>query len=289
MKHPATKILSLLLTMLITLSLLAACGGSDPTAVPPVAGNTPRTAAQPTAVATTSSKVTILSAVTSRGYESEEAVDPTSNFLPADRTLHCVVKLSPNPPSTTKVRAVWTAVDADGQQNTKIVEREIGTERNERVIHFTAQLARDWPTGKYKVEIYINEALGKVVDFTISSAPTAVANTSVTIDTAVTARSYVNGQAVDVTDIFGPTDRTIYAVIKFEKRPPITTKVRATWTAINADGSSDQFLDTDFVTSKGEDIVNFSAALDKDWPVGKYKVDIYVNGTLVKTIDYKVA
>src|SRR5262245_51788887 len=61
------------------------------------------------------STATIKSAELARGYQDNKAVDATTIFGPSDTPLHYVVTLG-NAPDDTKVKAIWTVVDAgDGQ------------------------------------------------------------------------------------------------------------------------------------------------------------------------------
>src|SRR6476620_9977117 len=72
------------------------------------------------------STATITSAELARGYADGKATDVSTTFAPSDTPLHYVVTLS-SAPDDTKVKAVWTAVDAgDGQyKNQKIDETEL--------------------------------------------------------------------------------------------------------------------------------------------------------------------
>ena len=88
---------------------------------------------------------------------------PTTSYAP-DATFYCAVALA-NAPDTTKVKAVWYTVD-DAGATTQIAEKEIvgsGTP----IIFNAANSAGPWPTGKYRVEVYLNDKLDKTLDFAV--------------------------------------------------------------------------------------------------------------------------
>lgn len=71
-----------------------------------------------------------------------------------------------NAPDDTKVKAVWTAVEVAGvSANTLIAEKEIATGLDK--ITFDLSNNGPWPTGKYKVEIFLNGKSAKTVDFQV--------------------------------------------------------------------------------------------------------------------------
>ena len=87
----------------------------------------------------------------------------TTTFTP-DQTFYVTVVLA-NAPDTTKVKAVWYTVD-DAGTATKIAEKEIVGSGSP--INFNASNnAGPWPVGKYRVEIYLNDAVNKTIDFSV--------------------------------------------------------------------------------------------------------------------------
>jgi cell division septal protein FtsQ len=85
----------------------------------------------------------------------EEGENPTETFSP-DEPFYCIVELS-NAPNDTEVRAVWTAVKAEGADpNTKIDEAK--TTSGSSQLQFNLSNQSPWPTGDYKVDLYLNDA-----------------------------------------------------------------------------------------------------------------------------------
>jgi hypothetical protein len=85
----------------------------------------------------------------------QDGKQPTETFSP-DEQFYCIVELS-NAPKDTKVRAVWTAVKAEGADpNTKIDEAK--TTSGSGQLQFNLSNQSSWPTGDYKVDLYLNDA-----------------------------------------------------------------------------------------------------------------------------------
>jgi len=98
-------------------------------------------------------------------FADSEGTQETTVFAP-DQTFYCIVELA-NAPNDTKLKAVWTAVEADGEEpNLLIDEAEIiAKEGNE----FTFNLTNNglWPVGKYKVDLYLNDKLDRTLEFEV--------------------------------------------------------------------------------------------------------------------------
>jgi hypothetical protein len=98
------------------------------------------------------STANISSAKMARDQDGEQ---PTKTFSP-DEPFYCIVELS-NAPNDTKVRALWTAVKAEGAEpNTEIDEAK--TTSGSGQLQFNLSNEGPWPTGDYKVELYLNDA-----------------------------------------------------------------------------------------------------------------------------------
>jgi Flp pilus assembly protein TadD len=126
-----------------------------------------------------------------------------------------------------------------------------------------------------------------------SNSPSSGQNSSGSPATDVFIRqSYMaksnNGQPGETTMSFLPSDRTIFCVLELNTARA-GTRVRFVWKTVEVEGSRNVEIKTvDYVTKPLEDKVQGHLSLPRDWPTGTYKVEIYVNGTLVKTINYGV-
>ena len=92
--------------------------------------------------------------------------DETNTFRPSDHKIHCLVTLS-TPKEGTKITFAWWLVDAGGTKDEKLKELDFTTGEKDNVVHGNLSSARDWPSGKYKVEVLVNGNSEKTVTFTV--------------------------------------------------------------------------------------------------------------------------
>ena len=94
-----------------------------------------------------------------------EGTHETSVFS-QDQTFYCIVELA-NAPEDTKLKAVWTAVEVEGEQPNLLIDQAEMTAGNQNV--FTFNLTNDglWPVGKYKVDLYLNDKLDQTLEFEV--------------------------------------------------------------------------------------------------------------------------
>jgi hypothetical protein len=99
-----------------------------------------------------------------------EGNNPTTTFAQEDE-FYAVVDLT-NAPDDTRVKVVWTVVEAGGAEpNQKIDEYELTT--GSGALQFNLSNDKLWPVGKYKAEVYLNDKLDRTLDFTVEGAETA--------------------------------------------------------------------------------------------------------------------
>lgn len=92
--------------------------------------------------------------------------EETISFSAGDRTIHCVIELN-KAKKGTKVRFIWKAVDVVGSKNEEIKTIDYTTNSFENKVRGHLTFPRDWPIGKYRVEVYINDGLDKTIDYTM--------------------------------------------------------------------------------------------------------------------------
>ena len=92
---------------------------------------------------------------------------------------------------------------------------------------------------------------------------------------------------VQATQVFSSSD-VFYAVV-VTKNAPDDTKVKAVWVAVQAEGVDPNYtiMEKEMI-SDGNDTFTFSLSNDNLWPVGKYRVDIYLNDTLDQSVEFSV-
>jgi hypothetical protein len=85
---------------------------------------------------------------------------------------------------------------------------------------------------------------------------------------------------------YSPFDM-FYAIVDLRNAPD-TTNIKAVWTAVNVEGitPNEVLNETTLTTPSG--LLNFRLSLTEPWPPGEYKVDIYLNDKLDKTLKFEV-
>lgn len=102
-----------------------------------------------------------------------EPIEVTDSFSPGDKGFHAVVVLADCSSSDT-AKGVWVAVDAAKEPDTAIDSTPvIKLKKGQSRLHFS--LTNDkpgyrWPTGHYKLEIYLNNVYVMSVPFTVTSS-----------------------------------------------------------------------------------------------------------------------
>lgn len=95
-------------------------------------------------------------------------------------------------------------------------------------------------------------------------------------------------------DTFGPTDNIIHCVVELAEPNP-GAKIRYSWWVVEAQGEKNEKIqnekieDFEYTMKPDERIVHGHLTMPDDWPPGKYKVDVYVNGNLEQSVEYNVS
>lgn len=90
------------------------------------------------------------------------------------------------------------------------------------------------------------------------------------------------------TTTFAP-DEVFYCVVTLANAPDDTT-VKAIWTAVEVAGVESNLTLGEKELISGDGLLNFSYSNDpgKVWPAGQYKVDLYLNDKLDRTLEFRV-
>ena len=83
-------------------------------------------------------------------------------------------------------------------------------------------------------------------------------------------------------------DAIFYAMVDL-KNAPDDTKLKAVWTAVDAQDTEKNLALTESEITTGDGLIHFQLE-NKEylWPAGQYKVDIYLNDALDKTLTFEV-
>lgn len=94
----------------------------------------------------------------------EEGTQPTTTFGPND-VFYCNVDLQ-NAPDDTVIKAVWTAVNVEGEEPNTLID-ETSLETGSGTVNFQLSNTSSWPAGTYKVDLYLNDELQETVEFQV--------------------------------------------------------------------------------------------------------------------------
>lgn len=229
----------------------------------------------------------------------EAGQQATTQFAPGD-TFYLVGDLS-NAPDDTKLKAVWTVLEADGvDPNTVIQEREL-TAPSGPFWFSLSQESGLWPAGRYKAELFLNDELNQSLEFQVIAPPAAqVEPTPVpTEGAAPTLPAPPSGQAVisgaftalddqgqQPSSVFAQADK-VYTVFTLAAGQEGAT-VKGAFTATQVDGIEPNTLVTELeqVFSNGQNVFWFENT--RPWPMGKYRVDLAVNGQPTQSLEVEV-
>lgn len=120
---------------------------------------------------------------------------------------------------------------------------------------------------------------------------TTNSNTTTKTDTAsgaVTVESVtMTNQNDETVTAFKTSDSKHKAAVKFSSGS--VGKVRGVFTAVNAGGEKNvKISEKELELTTLLNTANFALAMDQPFPAGDYKLDVYRDGKLIKTHNYKV-
>jgi len=98
-----------------------------------------------------------------------------------------------------------------------------------------------------------------------------------------------NGDPGEPTTNYNPGDHMIHCVVELNTARE-GTQLKFVWHTIDVIGrpGSEVIKSIEYATKARENIVHGHLNYPEDWPKGTYKVDVYVNGVLDKTMNYKM-
>ena len=113
--------------------------------------------------------------------------------------------------------------------------------------------------------------------------------TNATLSKDVTGSTF---DPVDPTTTF-PIDQPIIHLVAKVANAPSDTKVKSVWTAVDVGDvapANTQIAEVE-VTLDASGTAHFTLSIPDTgvWPVGKYKVDVYLNDKLDRTLEYTIA
>jgi hypothetical protein len=95
-----------------------------------------------------------------------------------------------------------------------------------------------------------------------------------------------DNQSADRTAVFAQ-DEIFYCIVQLANAPD-DTAVKVVWYAVNAQDTEPNLLIDQAETTGGDGIIPFNLTNNGLWPLGTYKAEIYLNGTLDRTLNFEV-
>lgn len=142
--------------------------------------------------------------------------------------------------------------------------------------------------GKKSANVSTNSANNNAANDKQSTSSTGTSSSGDSISDIHMAKDDGSGQPGDEATSFAPGDHTIHCVATL-KTAKSGTQMKFSWWVVDADGTKNQKIkDIDYTTKALENVVHGHLTLPQDWPKGSYKVDVYVNGNLDKSLHYSV-
>ena len=86
-------------------------------------------------------------------------------FTP-EQAFYCIVELA-DAPQDTQLKAVWTAVQVEGQQPGLLIDQAEITAGDRNVFTFDLTNEGPWPAGQYKVDLYLNDKLDRTLEIEV--------------------------------------------------------------------------------------------------------------------------
>jgi hypothetical protein len=116
----------------------------------------------------------------------------------------------------------------------------------------------------------------------------AIAQSPVSVEEIYFAKDDGMGEMGDVVESFQTTDTPIYVVVKLTDSAAMNVKMNLVAASVKGLKADSKIITTSFKTSKMQNRVNFSGKPEKLWFVGKYRVDIFLDDKLSKSIEFEI-
>lgn len=219
-----------------------------------------------------------------------QGAERTTVFKP-DEVFYAIVQLA-NAPDDTHTKAIWYAVSVEGlEANQKLDEAELTQGSGELTFSLTS--SGPWPAGSYKVEIYLNDKLDRTLEFQVEGAPPPPPATDTPVPVAASparlADAFLARDAAGTqpADSFGTADAFHLLVTVADSTQPVS--VKSVWTVVQAAGVQPNTLVKELEgTLPQNGTFHFELTNNGPWPEGTYKVDIFLDGNYVRTLQLSV-
>jgi len=113
-------------------------------------------------------------------------------------------------------------------------------------------------------------------------------NKELAVEEISLARDDGHGKAGDAANVFTTTDVPIHCFIGLNSMKAAAVKMN--FVAVKADGlrPETKIVTVSYKTNGKQDGVNFNASPETIWAAGKYRIDIFLDGKLVKSLEFEI-
>jgi hypothetical protein len=121
-----------------------------------------------------------------------------------------------------------------------------------------------------------------------AAAPSPTPAAAAGIEEVYLARDDGSGKAGEQVTDFRTSDIPIYCVILLES--DVRTVVKMNFVAVSVTGvkAETKVVTATYTTKEGQNRVNFTGRPDGKWTAGKYRVDIFIDGKIAKTLEFQI-
>jgi hypothetical protein len=96
----------------------------------------------------------------------------------------------------------------------------------------------------------------------------------------------VDADGTEQTTVY-PQDATFYAIARLANAPE-DTEVRAVWIGVDVEGEEPNTQIHEVSITSADGYLTFDLFNELLWPIGQYRVDLYINGELETSVDFQV-
>ena len=114
------------------------------------------------------------------------------------------------------------------------------------------------------------------------------ANTPVAVEAIYLAKDDGNGQAGEQVSTFQTTDARIYCIVQLNSDSGATVKMNFVAVSVPGVKADTNVVSTSYTTKNGESRVDFYGKPKTKWTAGKYRVEIFVDGKVVKELPFDI-
>ncbi len=222
------------------------------------------------------------------------AIGVRNEFNTLSPELHALVQMK-DVKQGSELKGSWIAVDAIREPN-YVIDSSVFkfTANGDATVHLKlSKPTKGWPPGNYRLDIYLDDVFLASAPFSIKTVAAPVASQPGTPElvSLVTCEGVEGYQPVNIADQFNPESPKIYVVAKI-KNVRVGTKATGVWIAVDALRTPNREIYRRELVFEGKGMGNARFQINKPnkgWPVGTYKLDLYIDGNLASTAPFKVA